>query len=252
MRFTYDSYRELLQIIRDNGYAFCGYHDFDLYPRCAILRHDIDNSPEMALRLGQIEQREGIHSTFFTLLTSDFYNPASLRNLSALRDLLSMGHEIGLHFDETVYAEGPERERERDGGAPQDWRIPAIQKEAEILSALLNFPVKAVSMHRPSKAILESDLRIPGIVNSYSELFFREFKYLSDSRRHWREPAEEIIRSGKYNRLQILTHAFWYHDREESMWETVTNFIRGANRERYQILSENISDLSSVVREEEI
>lgn len=241
MRFTYDSYRDFLQIIRAENYAFCDYYNFDSYPRCVILRHDIDNSPEMAVELGRIERREGVQSTFFALLTSDFYNPASPRNLSALRDLLSMGHEIGLHFDETVYGEISIGEM-----------VQAIQKEAEILSNLLDYPVRSVSMHRPSKAVLEADLQIPGIVNSYSRLFFRDFKYLSDSRRRWREPVEEIVQSGQYNRLQILTHAFWYHNREESIRETVIKFIRGANRERYKILSENISDLPSVVREEEI
>ena len=49
------------------------------------------------------------------------------------------------------------------------------------------------------------------MINSYGQTFFHDFKYLSDSRRRWREPVEEIIRSGTYDRLHILTHAFWYH-----------------------------------------
>lgn len=37
---------------------------------------------------------------------------------------------------------------------------------------------------------------------------------------------EEIIRSGTYDRLHILTHAFWYHKADESITETVSAFIR--------------------------
>ena len=104
-----------------------------------------------------------------------------------------------------------------------------------------------VSMHRPSQATLESDLQIPGMINSYGQTFFHDFKYLSDSRRRWREPVEEIIRSGTYDRLHILTHAFWYHKADESITETVSAFIRSANAERYGQMQENITDLASIV-----
>ena len=89
------------------------------------------------------------------------------------------------------------------------------------------------------------------MVNSYGRTFFHDFKYLSDSRRRWREPVEEIIRSGDYNRLHILTHAFWYHEQEETLRETVGQFIRSAGGERYRQLRENITDLESILREEE-
>lgn len=107
-------------------------------------------------------------------------------------------------------------------------------------------------MHRPSQAALEADCSIPGVVNSYGKTFFRDFKYLSDSRRRWREPVEEIIRSGTYDRLHILTHAFWYREEEEDISRTVGDFIRAANRERYRQMADNITDLPSIVREEEI
>lgn len=107
-------------------------------------------------------------------------------------------------------------------------------------------------MHRPSRATLEADLRIPGIVNSYGQTFFHDFKYLSDSRRRWREPVLEIIRSGEYERLHILTHAFWYHEEEQDISQTVDSFIRSASRERYHQMGENITDLGSILKEGDI
>lgn len=77
MEFTYTAYRALLDLLRQGGYAFTNYHDYQTHPRCVILRHDIDNSLSQALRLAEIEAEEGVKSTWFVLLRTDFYNPAS-------------------------------------------------------------------------------------------------------------------------------------------------------------------------------
>ena len=45
----------LLALLRQGGYAFTGYHDYQSHPRCVILRHDIDNSLPQALRLAEID-----------------------------------------------------------------------------------------------------------------------------------------------------------------------------------------------------
>lgn len=46
MEFTYGAYRDLLALLDRQGYQVATYHDWQAYPRCVILRHDIDNSPE--------------------------------------------------------------------------------------------------------------------------------------------------------------------------------------------------------------
>lgn len=242
MKFTYDAYRGLLTLLREQGYAIRNYHNYEDAPRCVILRHDIDNSLNQAVKLAELEAQEGVRSTWFVLLRTDFYNVASKAGQEALRCIQSLGHEIGLHFDEASYvpALGPDKVIEN------------IIKECGLLSALLETRVSTVSMHRPSRATLDADYQIPGIINSYGNMFFYEFKYLSDSRRRWREPVEEIICSGKYDRLHILTHALLYHDVEEDLSQTIGNFVRSANRERYQHMSENISDIASVLKEEDV
>ena len=147
-----------------------------------------------------------------------------------------MGHEVGLHFDEKAYLEGTPEET-----------VSRILHERDILASILETPVTTVSMHRPSQATLDADLQIPGMINSYGQTFFHDFKYLSDSRRRWREPVEEIVASGRYDRLHILTHAFWYHQQEEPIEVTVRRFISSANQERYRQMEENITDLASIM-----
>mgnify|MGYP001029709564 FL=1 len=242
MEFTYRAYRGLLALLQENGYSVRGYHDWNKTPRCVILRHDIDNSLPQAVRLAELEAEEGARSTYFVLLRTDFYNPASRDGLEALRHILSLGHEIGLHFDEASYAPA----------LKPDQIIQNIIKECGLLSALLETRVSSVSMHRPSHETLEADYEIPGIVNSYGKAFFHDFKSLSDSRRRWREPVLDIIRSRKYDQLHILTHAFWYHDEEEDIAQTVGTFIRSANRERRRQMAENITDLESIVKREDV
>lgn len=241
MEFTYQAYRGLLTLLKEQGYAFTDYHAYEQHTRCVILRHDIDNSLPQALRLAELEAEEGVHSTWFVLLTSDFYNPASASSLSALRRIRELGHELGLHFDEAAYP----------AGAPEE-TVGHILHEREILSSILGMPITAVSMHRPSKATLEADLKISGMVNSYGQTFFHDFKYLSDSRHRWREPVEDIIRGGAHDRLHILTHAFWYHEQAEDIAASVGAFIRSANAERYEQMMENITDLPSILPKEEL
>ena len=62
----------------------------------------------------------------------------------------------------------------------------------------------------------------------------------------------DIIRSGEYDRLHILTHAFWYHHKEESISQSVQDFVNGGNLERYHALQTNISNLSAIMKEEEV
>ena len=246
MEFTYAAYRKLLLLLHERDYVFRDYHNYGDAPRCVILRHDIDSSLNQAVRLAELEAEEGVHSTWFVLLRTDFYNVASKAGQEALRHIQSLGHEIGLHFDEASYVPLLD----------SDEVIENIIKECGLLSALLSGEphqeISCVSMHRPSPATLEADYEIPGIVNSYGKTFFRDFKYLSDSRRKWREPVLDIIRSGKYDRLHILTHAFWYHEVEEDISQTVGAFIRSANRERYSQMAENITDIVSILKEEDV
>lgn len=211
--------------------------------KLTILRHDIDTSIEKAVCLAELEHELGVRSTYFVLLTSDFYNVASKRSMDGLHRIQEAGHDIGLHFDEMAYPES--------AGKPDQVKAHIIH-ETEIFGSLLGTPVRTISYHRPSKEILDAELEIPGLINSYGKVFFRGYKYLSDSRRRWREPVLDIIRSMEYDRLHILTHAFWYSAEEMPIHDTVAEFVKGGNDSRWQSMNENISDFNSILPREEI
>lgn len=235
MDFTYDSYRRLVQLLGQKHYKFVRYDDCHDNGKIVIMRHDVDNSLDKALELAEIENSEGITSTYFILLSTDFYNIASKQSLRKINKITDLGHDIGLHFDEVKY--------ENSGTN----LVEAIKKEFEIMQNITGIPMNAVSMHRPSKQTLEADYRIDGIINSYSKEFFVEFKYLSDSRRRWRENVCEIIEKEQFNRLHILTHPFWYNEESKSITESVEEFISDGNKVRYTSMKENITDLESIL-----
>lgn len=242
MEFTYDSYGNLIELLKVKGYSVVTYKNWMNESRCVILRHDIDNDIEKSLELAKIEKQLGIVSTYFVLVTSDFYNVFSAKNEKLLHAIIDCGHEIGLHFDEVRYPmiKTPEDAKEK------------IIEETDLLSMAIGKRVDAVSMHRPSKMMLEADLRIPGIINSYGQEYFKGFKYVSDSRRRWREPVEEIVSSGEYDRLHILTHAIWYNKTELDIHDSIAQFVNAGNMLRYKAEMENISDLQSIMNEKEV
>lgn len=239
VEFTFRGYSGLIDTLRDSGYDFADYHNYTEYEHCVILRHDIDNSIEKALTIAEIEHEHGVKSTFFVLLRTDFYNPASKKGLAGLKKIQTLGHEIGLHYDEMAYD-------------VFDDVVETIKHEAGILSDIIDTPITTVSMHRPSQRTLNSNYDLNPMVNSYGKTFFNDFKYLSDSRRRWREPALDIIKSGEYDRLHILTHPIWYQEQEESIHDTIKRFVTSANRERYTQEAENIKDIESILDISEI
>ena len=144
MNFTYAAYRDLLSLLRERGYAVRNYHNYMDAPRCVILRHDIDYSLQQAVELAELETEEGVQSTWFVLLRTDFYNVFSKSGTEALQHIRSLGHEIGLHFDEASYVPA----------LRPDEVVQNIIKECGLLSALLETRVSRSADRSPHSLIM--------------------------------------------------------------------------------------------------
>lgn len=233
MEFTYKGYENLISLLINHHYEIADYHDYDQFERCVILRHDVDFSLEKALKFAEIEKALSVRSTYFMLLSTDFYNVASAKSLGIIERIIKCDHEIGLHFDEIKY-----KDNVRDH----------VIAEADILKAILsNYPIRTVTMHRPSKSTLAAGYDFGDIVNCYGEVFFHDFKYISDSRKHWREDADLVITSDRFNRLHILTHPFWYDNEELILRQSIVNFLDSAEDGRKDSLRDNIRDFEEIM-----
>lgn len=243
MEFTYDAYKKLICLLKTEGYRITNYQEYNKLREksCVILRHDIDYSIKKAWELADLEKNMKVCSTWFLLLASELYNPAAAANIAMVKEMYGMGHSIGLHFDEANYPGIEECDIKN-----------AAEKERKLLETILEIPIKEISMHRPSKDTLVADWSFKNMINSYSSEFFTEFKYVSDSRMHWGEDVIAIVKSHKYDKLHILTHAFWYEEKESSTRNKLLAYIKNASTDRYDILNQNFRNLPEFVQRDEV
>lgn len=172
--FTLRAYGRLLKRLQAAGYAFRRVRD--LAPsstKVLYLRHDIDFFLSPAVAMAEAEAAVGACATYYVLLTGP-YNCLHPDNRRALRRIVSMGHEIGLHYDLETYASRPSAQ---------------LRREADLLSQLAGRPVVSITPHNPSQQNRDPVLRVPGFINPYAPHHLRGFKYVSDSCRIWRDDA---------------------------------------------------------------
>lgn len=209
MDFTFFYYRKMLKTLKEKLYLPIRFCDTsDCCGRVAIIRHDVDVSPQKAVDIGLIESEMGVKSTFFVLLSSRYYNLVSGENTEAVKELIRYGHEIGLHFDVTNY----------DENTSLDELCEAIKRERLILETLFDIKVKSMSWHIPKKELI--GVNIPaldeiGLLNAYDPQFYNGYKYVSDSMMRWREPIDEYLEKASYEKMQILTHPIWYEAKQD-------------------------------------
>ena len=206
MDYTYRSYGALLEHIRACGRTICPFCDVPDSESFVILRHDVDYSMVKARQMAELECQLGVRSTYFVLLTSPYYNLLTDDNLKAARDVAAMGHEIGLHYDTDLT-----RDLDRDAQCRE------VVELAQFLAESLGAPITSIAQHNPSETSVR--LRVPGYVDAYSDRFFRQIAYLSDSRRLFGAP-DLLGFFREHPRSQLLIHPLWWHDSEKSRWES--------------------------------
>lgn len=206
--FSYQHYADIVRQARKTGYELGAFRDYDPQKRSIILRHDIDFSPDHALRLAALERTLGVQSTYFVLLHSEFYNAFSEATRRRLVAILELGHEIGLHYDP---------------------RFPDVRAEADLLSEYLQSPVSMIARHKPTSAGIDID-RENGLKNAYAKEFTSEIKYLSDSSQHWREGCL-CGNLGKYERMQVLMHGEWWNEKTEDSFAIVQSMAELRQKE---------------------
>ena len=134
--FSFDDYREMLQIIKDTGRA-CTYEEALGRDSFVIMRHDVEYSVERAYELSKVEESMDFRSHFFFQWTNNSYNILSRRNMDMVKDMHERGQHIGLHYALNGLTDIEQIRKE-------------IVKEADILSEMFGFEIKDFSIHRPS------------------------------------------------------------------------------------------------------
>ena len=229
--FTLKHYEEICNIIAKSQYKVCFFNNCSSdFRNILILRHDVDQSLEQSIKIAMIENRYNVKSTFFLWLRSPFYNIFEKKYSDIIYEIISLGHQVGLHFDESSYKIENKIDLNR-----------FINKEINIIETYFGIKIYSISMHRPSKWLLNNDIKLDKYINTYEKRFFKDFKYLSDSRRQWKEGCIcNKIDINKYNKLHILFHPFWWVDENVDFNKRIFNFIKEKKQKIDLDLSNNI------------
>lgn len=230
--FILKHYEEICNIIAKSQYKVCFFNSWSSdFKNIFILRHDVDQSLEQSIKIAKIENNYNIKSTFFLWLRSPFYNIFEKKYSDIIYKISNLGHQIGLHFDENVYKIENEKNLNK-----------FIEKEVNLIKTYFNINIYAISMHRPSKWLLNNDVKLDKYINTYEKRFFKDFKYFSDSRRQWKEGCIcNKIDVKRYDKLHILIHPFWWVDKDINFNERMSDFIRDKVNKLEIDLENNIS-----------
>jgi hypothetical protein len=200
---------------------FCDFEPPDHHP-VLLLRHDLDGPLGGARAIAELEARLGVRATYFAQTASDFYNLLSTKSRALLRDLVALGHEVGLHYEASRYAGA-------DGDA-------ALRSDLRLLEDLTGQPVRSASQHIPIDGDAVALDRYV-LHEAYAPRFTDPpMTYISDSLMAWRQatPHDLLDRGVSF---QLLTHPeTWagnYRDMAEALAGMMAEEI-DAVRARYK------------------
>lgn len=200
--FTLEAYGELLTLAMGK-YPFANYDAIPWGQRFLLWRHDCDYSLNRAHALARAEAEQGIRATYFLNPHSEFYNLFERGQYRLVREIIGMGHQIGLHFD-SAFHDTPDEE----GLSLQ------VHDEADLLEKVFGERPAAFSFHNPLAVHLQCEEETyGGLVNCYSRRFKTEVPYCSDSNGYWRfRRLRDVLESATDPCLQVLTHPGWWQD----------------------------------------
>lgn len=216
--FTYAEYRALIaRLARTHALRrFVDVKDGLPTQPFVILRHDVDYSPPAALELAKLEAAEGWRSTYFLLPSGPYYNLLAPDTASLPRQLVDLGHEVGLHYDVRLLGAFP----------PQDWeRI--LDAQVDLLMALGVPRVVSIARHQPALTGEDPFGLRTDYLNAYDPRFVRDTTYLSDSCRAWRDTSWRLLSEGPLpDRLQLLLHPINWAQTDRSREEIFAGIRR--------------------------
>ncbi len=100
--FTLNIYKTLLNTLLSNEVEFQSFYDFIENPGkiSYIFRHDVERFPENSLIFAKIQSELGIKGTYYFRIVPQSFNP------TIIKEIASLGHEIGYHYETMATSKG--------------------------------------------------------------------------------------------------------------------------------------------------
>lgn len=200
--FSYKEYEYIIDWIKKN-YTINKFTDItEVSNNFCIIRHDVEFSIDRALQLALLENELGICTTYLFQIRNNTYNSLSIQNIKKIRQIHSLGHDIGLHVHCGLIDEYNSIEQ-------------LICTDINILSTVTDIDVKIFSLHRPTINLLMANITIDNLINAYGKLYFHAYdnkppkdlniKYIADSNHIWKYGYPTTV---NHSKLQINFHPF--------------------------------------------
>ena len=230
--FSVDAYRQLVSLVLAS-YLPVNYRSLPWGKRFVLWRHDCDYSLNRALVLAGIEAEMGLRSTFFVNPHCEFYNLLESSQIALVKELIQLGHDVGLHFDAAFYATASEDELHKQ-----------VTCEADLLEQFLGVRPAAFSFHNPSAFHLtcEADT-YGGLINCYSKRFKTEVPYCSDSNGYWRfRRLFDVLSEASDPCLQVLTHPGWWQEKPMPSRQRIFRSVYGRASATMRLYDQSLTE----------
>lgn len=181
-RFGLQGYRTLLSDMAAAGYRMVPTEDTANSPAC-YMRHDVDVHLEGAATIARIEADYGARSTWFVPVTFCF-NVMHQPNRQILRDLVALGHHVGLHYD---------IDHTRD--------LADLHHQVRVLEHAAGTRVRSISAHKPGhskRGLRQAAYQVP-----------HHAEYVSDSARRWRDDRLMRLVHDRKDFMLLTHHEHW-------------------------------------------
>lgn len=223
MDFTLKTYRQLLETFLAKDYELITYEHYCRQKpvgKFLIVRHDVDEIASNALQMAKVEHELGVRATYFFRIVKQSNRP------EILREIASMGHEIGYHYEDLSFSKGNLSEAKK-----------SFDKSLAYFRTF--YPVVSVCMHGSSTSKYDNrefwnhfNLNDFGLIGEpYLTTDFNEVYYFTDTGYAWdggkyavRDVVEsrfnqkfhsskqimEAVNTGQFpNQSLMLAHTLW-------------------------------------------
>jgi hypothetical protein len=154
--------------------------------------------------MAELEHAADVTSTFFVLVDGQFYNPLATEVIRQIRQIHSLGHEVGLHFaaSSSVHTDIGEE----------------VAFRQNVLSSIAGVTVRSFSQHDPVNAgfvevVLPPEHHV--CVDASQVIRDNDLLYVSDSAMMWRRYTFESALDENRN-LCLLAHPHsWLHPQND-------------------------------------
>ena len=149
----------MLQMVTARGKTI-KFSEIDNNDSFVLWRHDCDMSLNRARAIAEIDAENGVQSTFFVLPHSDFYNILELGQTKLIREIVKLGHEIGLHLDVGYHS---------STAAIFDIES-AIERDRNLIEGIAETRIDVFSFHNPTPDVLKfQNDNYANLINCYSK-----------------------------------------------------------------------------------